>query len=196
VFYDASTNGEINKLFYNMKRRYYRELIDMCAERMKKSLLIAARTRQINLNDYVVTFAPRRDSNVIKYGFDQSEKLSKSLAKKLGLVHVATLENLGKREQKGLNKNERMQNAVSNYEYIDGSLKDYKNVIIVDDIMTSGATLYACAFLLFKNGATNVIPVAFAKDNYNAKGDKRNVKRNSKYNFTGAFKGFVRNGSQ
>jgi glycosyltransferase involved in cell wall biosynthesis len=39
--------------------------------------------------------------------------------------------------------------------------------------------------------ANGVIPVAFAKDNYKAKGDKRNVKRNSKYYFTRAIKNLV-----
>lgn len=191
VFYDASTNGDINKLFFTLKRRYDREIIDLCAQRMIKALLAISKSRGINLGEYVVTYAPRRDRSVNVYGFDQSRKLAKAIGKKLGVDVITTFENVGNKEQKGLNKTERLKNAQANYEFIEGSLKGNKKVILVDDIMTSGATFFACSFQLFKNGATDVIPVAFAKDNYKAKGDKRNVKRNSKYNFTRAIKNLV-----
>ena len=195
VFYDASTNGEINRLFTFLKRRYDREVIDLCAERMKRAVVGICKARGVDYRDYVVTFAPRRHKNVIKYGFDQSKKLAKCLSKKLGIKFITTFENVAKDEQKGLNKKERAINAQSSYVYKEGSLKEHKRVILVDDIMTSGATLYACAFQLYKNGATSVVPVTFAKDNYRVKGVKKNVKRNTKYHFARAVKGFMRNGS-
>ena len=196
VFYDASTNGEINKLFSYLKRRYDREVIDLCAERMKDRVKGVFHGRGLNYKDYVVTYAPRRHKNVLKYGFDQSKKLAKALAKKLGIRCISTFENIAKREQKGLNKKERAFNAQESYVYKDGSLKDYTRIILVDDIMTSGATMYACAFQLYKHGAESVVPVTFAKDNYKEKGVRKNAKRNTKYHFTGAIKGFMRNGSQ
>ena len=195
VFYDASTNGEINRLFTFLKRRYDREVVDLCAERMRRSVVGIFKARGIDYRDYVVTYAPRRRANVIKYGFDQSQKLAKSLSKKLGVKFITVFENAATEEQKGLNKRERALNAQTSYVYIDGSLKEHKKVILVDDIMTSGATLYACAFQLYKNGATSVVPVTFAKDNYKVKGVKKNVERNTKYNFARAVKGFMRNGS-
>lgn len=191
VFYDASTNGEINKLFSYLKRRYDREVIDLCAERMKRSVVGIFKARGISYNDYVVTFAPRRRKNVKEYGFDQSKKLAKALSKKLGIKCLTTFKNNAIDEQKGLNKRERAINAQSSYAYIEGSLSEHKKVILVDDIMTSGATLFACAFQLYKNGATSVVPVAFAKDNYKIKGAKKNVKRNTKYHFARAVKGFM-----
>ena len=195
VFYDVSTNGEINKLFSILKRRYDREVIDMCAERMKERLCVAFRVRGLNYKDYVVSYAPRRNKNINKYGFDQSKKLAKALARKLGLKYINTFENVAKQEQKGLNKKERAFNAQANYVYIDGSLKKNENIILVDDILTSGATMYACAFQLYKHGAKSVVPVTFAKDNYKEKGVRKNAKRNTKYYFAGAVKGFMRNGS-
>ncbi len=195
VFYDAEQNGEVNKVFYYLKRQYDRATVDFCTDRMKKSLLILAKKHKMNYSDFVVTYAPRSHKNIIKHGFDQSQKLAKSLAKKLGIKCVCMFENVGKCEQKKLNKKERAYNAQMSYEYKEGSLMDYKKVILVDDIMTSGATLYACAFQLYKNGATTVVPVTFAKDNYVKKGGKGNVKRSTKHNFARAIKGFVRNGA-
>lgn len=196
VFYDASTNGEINKLFSYLKRRYDRQVINLCAERMKDTLIGLYKGRGIGYNDYVVTYAPRRRKSVKKYGFDQSERLAKALANKLGIKCISTFKNVAKIEQKNLSKKERAYNAQGSYIFKEGSLKEYKNIILVDDIMTSGATLYACAFQLYKHGARSVVPVTFAKDNYRAKGVRKNVKRNTKYHFTRAIKGFVRNGSQ
>ncbi len=196
VFYDTGANGEINKLFTYLKRRYDRGVIDLCTERMKNNLVAMCKNRGIDYKEFAVTYAPRSRKNVRKYGFDQSKKLAQSLAKKLDIKVVKTFKNIGKTEQKGLNKQERARNAIETYKFIDGSIKENMKLFIVDDVMTTGATLFSCSFHLYKNGATSVVPVVFAKDNYNSKGDKNNVKRNSKYHFTRAIKGFVRNGSQ
>ena len=196
VFYDASTNGEISKLFYYLKRRYDREVIDMCAERMKSSVLGIFKKRGIDFSSYVVTYVPRRRKNVKKYGFDQSKKLAQALSKKLGIKCITTFDNIAKQEQKGLNKKERAYNAQTSLVYKPVSLQTNKNIILVDDIMTSGATLFACAFQLYKNGATSVVPITFARDNFRIKGVKKDVKRDTKHNFTGTAKGFVRNGTQ
>ena len=83
---------------------------------------------------------------------------------------ICTLVNVGETEQKGLSKDDRALNAAESYEYIENSIGENKNIFLVDDIMTSGATLYACAFHLYSAGALNVVPVVFAKDNYKTKG--------------------------
>lgn len=196
VLYNVSTNGEINKLFYGLKHKYDKGTVDFCAEKMKDEVIALFKSRGLNYSEYIVTYAPRSRKNLNKYGFDQSKKLAKSLAKKLGIECISTLNNKSKREQKGLNKKERADNAQKSYFYKKNSLKGNDNIILVDDIMTSGATMYTCAFQLYKQGAKSVVPVTFAKDNYKTKGVKKNVKRNTKYYFTGTAKGFVRNGSQ
>lgn len=196
VFYDAEANGEIGVLFKYLKRKYDREVIDMCTERMKRNLLLLCKYRNIDYKEFAVTYAPRSKRNVQKFGFDQSQKLAKSLAKKLKLKVVKTFINVGKTEQKGLNKSERAKNAFQNYEYINASMGENRKFFLVDDIMTSGATMYACAFQLYKNGADYVVPVVFAKDNYKSKGVLKNVKRNTKYHFAGVIKGALRNGTQ
>lgn len=189
-FYNGEENGEINELFKNLKWNYDGRVIDFCTDKMKESLLHLCRSRGVNYKDFVVTYVPRNERNVYKYGFDQSEKLAKSLAKKLGIGVIKTFENFGTKEQKKLNKKERVKNALEAYEYIEDSVGDHKRFFLVDDILTTGSTMLACSYQLFKNGVTEVVPVVFAKDNFKIKGDRRNVKRNTKYYFTRALKGF------
>ncbi len=196
VFYNAFENGIINLMFKHLKSVYDKQVIDFCTDWMMRSILVTAKSRGIDLSAYTVTYAPRSLTGVKKYGFDQSRLLALSLAKKLGLPFRVTLKNIGKCEQKGLNKRQRAKNAACSYEYVGGEASRGERFLLVDDIMTTGATMYACAMQLYKNGAQSVVPLVFAKDNYAIKGDRKNVKRNSKHHFTGAFKGVVRNGSQ
>ena len=191
VFYDVKENGNINQLFKYLKRNYDRQVIDFCTDKMKQAVLAIAKSRKLDFSDYFVTYTPRSKANVYKYGFDQSQKLAASLAKKLGLRFKPTFINVGKQEQKGLNKRERVQNAAQTYKFIEGSVSAGDKLLLVDDVLTTGATMYACALQLYKNGAESVIPVVFAKDNFVIKGDRKNVKRNSKHNFARAVKGFV-----
>lgn len=184
VFYNPGPDNDINKLFSILKKEYCKDVIKFCGELMAKSLLALAKARGIKLSEYAVTYAPRRSNNVLNYGFDQSKKLAGVIAKKLKLELITTVVNNSENEQKGLSKAERAKNAFQSYCYIDGSLKENKKLILVDDIITTGATMYACAYQLFKNGAAEVIPVAFAKDNYKV---KSNCKIKSKYKLKGKY---------
>ena len=117
-------------------------------------------------NSFAITYIPRRKSTKRYYSFDQSQKLAKALGKIINIPVFSCIENKGKREQKRLNKIERLENARKAYAMKKNAKIEYENIFLVDDIITSGASMKVCADLLYENGAKNVIPVAFAKDNY------------------------------
>ena len=200
VFYDNELSKEVRQMFFRLKHKYDKDLIDMCTTMMKKRVISLCYSRKINYKDFVVSYTPRRKDGIRDNGFDQSQKLAISLAKKLGIPIIRCFNNVGKAEQKGLNKSERVENALKSYEYIENSIGNYQNVFLVDDILTTGSTFFACSYLLYKNGVKNVIPVVFARDNYNSKskinGGNKNAKGNTKYYITRAIKGAFRNGTQ
>ena len=169
VFYDHIENREVNSLFSILKHNYDKEVIDFCTELMKRDLILMCKNRNIDYREYAITFAPRSRKNIFRNGFDQSQKLAKALAQKLNVKFVKAIQNVGSEEQKGLNKQERARNAIESYKFKENSIKESAKLFLVDDILTSGATLFACSFLLYKNGAKRVVPVVFAKDNYNFK---------------------------
>jgi predicted amidophosphoribosyltransferase len=72
--------------------------------------------------------------------------------------------NVGKKEQKTLTKLERMQNALQSFIPLDGINVEGKKFILIDDVITSGSTINACASLLKRMGAKSVVAVCFAKD--------------------------------
>ena len=171
VFYTSGNSDEANMLVFRLKYRRIKDVIDLCTEVMKDSLLETCRNRGINYKDYAVTYSPRRKSSKRKYMFDHAREMAKRLAKILEIDFVDALENIGTKEQKTLTYIERRKNAQSSYILKSNFKSKHKKYFLVDDIMTTGSTLVYCSRLLYEAGANEVIPVTYAKDNYKYKGD-------------------------
>lgn len=166
VFYNADTNNPINNIVYQIKQNGYYDAIDFCTDYIMKSLISVCKIHNINYSEYEITYPPRKKEGVIEYGFDHTERIARSLGKKLGLKVVNTIKNKGTESQKELEKQQRLKNAEESYDIITSAEVANKKFFIVDDIMTTGATLFACAKKLYANGASAVIPVTYAKDNF------------------------------
>jgi ComF family protein len=98
-------------------------------------------------------------------GFNQSLILARALAKKKKIpVNFSSL----KRHkftltQTGLNKAERKQNIKGAFEVSDKKNIAGKNVILIDDVYTTGATINECAKTLTKAGAQKVTVLTLAR---------------------------------
>ncbi len=165
VFYDAKSGLKLNGLLFNLKRDYDKSIINFCADKIVKNFLLLASRHSLDYKKFSVTYITRRDKGKRKYGFDHSRELAKAIAKRLDIKCERTIVNEGVVEQKILTKEERKANAKASYKfYKKADVKD-KSYILVDDIITSGATMKACANILKENGANIIVPVSFAKDN-------------------------------
>ena len=107
------------------------------------------------LNIDIITFSPRRASQIRYYGFDQSEELGKALSSKTGIPCKALLKRVGSsKAQKKLKYFQRLKNVKGKFvctEDVTG-----KKILLIDDVTTSGSTLNECAKMLKHNGATKV----------------------------------------
>jgi ComF family protein len=96
-------------------------------------------------------------------GFNQSLLLARSLSKDLG-IHLS-MDCLVKRRdtppQTGLGANERVKNLKNAFE-TRGDVAG-KRVILLDDVMTTGATVRECAKTLARAGAGEIIVVVLAR---------------------------------
>lgn len=111
----------------------------------------------------VVTYCPRSPRKVREKGTDQAERMARHLASRLGLPFVPMLARRDNAEQKTLDREERRRHASHSYHLRRGASVALKRVILVDDIVTTGASMAACTEVLLDGGALSVIGVAVAQ---------------------------------
>lgn len=101
----------------------------------------------------------------LRRGYNQSEKLSEALAELSGkeLVSDALIRVRRTRSQTRLTLEERKLNVAGAFKVKNPRRIHGRIVLLVDDVMTTGATLDACALTLKKAGAKKVLAYTFAR---------------------------------
>lgn len=140
-----------NALIYSLKRENRKDVLDFATTELSSAIKNSIE----NPENYIFTNVPRRRSAIIEYGIDQSELLAKSIAKELGGEYISILKSKAKREQKTLETAERFKNA-DFYIVKDIDLTG-RDVIIIDDIITTGASVAKAASFIRSLGAKNII---------------------------------------
>ena len=97
--------------------------------------------------------------------FNQSELLAKGLSLKLGLTchpnNLIKIKHLPPQSQ--LNKNQRALNIKGAFRVVDESLFKNKNILLIDDVFTTGCTLDECAKMILAGGAKGVSCLVVAR---------------------------------
>jgi len=120
-----------------------------------------------------ITFVPLTDKKKRKRGFDQAELLAKELALLLNLkVDKLFVKVKDGKTQKFSNFKERHENMIGMYAMTDVKLDKSDFVLIVDDIITTGATIDFCAGLC-ANKVNTVYAAAVARNKLK---EKANIK--------------------
>lgn len=107
------------------------------------------------MNADVIAFVPMSRKELRNRGFNQSELLAKNVAQRLNIpLYEALLKTKDTYQQKALTFKERAENlkgvfSVNGDAEIKAAIKD-KNVLLVDDVFTTGATADECAKVLLK----------------------------------------------
>lgn len=124
----------------------------------------------------VLTYVPMEKKQQYKRGYNQAEELCKELSKLSGVEMLPLLYKfMNTAAQHDTNGLKRQGNVLGIYEPYQERLGDIegKNILIVDDILTSGATLNEAAKTLLIFGAEKVYAATAA-------GRKREPKKNEK----------------
>jgi competence protein ComFC len=112
----------------------------------------------------LITWVPVSRARRRKRGYDQTELLCRACADELGEAPVCTLrKKLDTPAQSGLHdRAARAANTAGAYEPVEPERFAGLRVLLIDDIVTTGATLSECARVLRTAGAAEVVCAAFA----------------------------------
>ncbi len=159
-----SEDGRVTeRLIYAIKRDYDRALTDFLAERLARLIKEKIAIADGGTCDYVLTFPPRSEKNLRKYGFDHVELLCRRVSKLTGIRLERMLRRVGGTEQKTLDVMERNENAVSTLFLRRDADPSGKRFIVIDDVVTTGATVGYVSRLLKRGDAAEVRVISVAR---------------------------------
>lgn len=109
---------------------------------------------------------PLSNQRFMERGHNQAELLAEKLAKKVGLdfdkISLRRKVHIEKRRA-GMDRKSRLESVKNAFEVVTPKLIEGKNILLIDDVFTSGATVSNCAKILKKSGAEKVYVLTVAR---------------------------------
>ncbi len=163
--YEGPLRKAIQKLKYKWVSEIAKDLVDITVEYWaKNSPILLDQIKKDRGESWVVTSGPLHPRRQNWRGFNQSELLAKLFTQKLGLRY----ENLLKRirnttPQMKLLSHQRKQNIKNAFSLVNNEERTTINVLLIDDVWTTGSTLKECCYILKRGGAKNVWALTIAR---------------------------------
>lgn len=110
----------------------------------------------------LVTFVPSTRSARARRGFDHAELTSTLVAEMLGAPHARLFGEPRTHDQRALSRHERAENMGATLALLPG-VAPPKACLVVDDVCTTGATLYSAADALMRAGTETCYALTFAR---------------------------------
>lgn len=151
---------------------YYEEFAKELLNRLKfHRAVAAAKPVAISINetlpnvnqDMVLCPIPTVNSRVRMRGYDQALEITRYLLKISGLKSENLLVRRGKSRQVGSNRYDRFKHLENAFRVKNNSQIKNKDIILIDDVVTTGATIESAAKTLKKAGAKSVNAALFAQ---------------------------------
>lgn len=120
--------------------------------------------KNIKYKEYIITYVPLSKKSRKTRGFNQCEYIAKKIARDLSIEALEVLiKQKETKEQKKLKKDERYENIKNAFKIKKGiDVKNY-NIILIDDVTTTGATLQEAHKLLKKFDVKEIKLLTLAK---------------------------------
>jgi ComF family protein len=132
---------------------------------MGKQLARKMKEYQLPYEHALVMPVPLNDKKLIKRGYNQSAIIAEAMAEdlqiKMANENILRIKNT--ETQTAKNREERLHNMMQAFELRNGNKIEGKQIILVDDVLTTGATIEACAKVLLKVPGVQVAVVTVAR---------------------------------
>lgn len=134
--------------------------------------LLAEQVTRANWTPGVIAPVPLHKSREESRGYNQAAILGAHMAKCLGWDYAANslVRTRQTQSQVGLDRHERRENVRDAFTVASPEAFQDRDVILIDDVFTTGATLRECATAVHCNGALNVRAVVVGKAKYGSQG--------------------------
>ncbi len=147
-------DGVARQVLHGLKYRNRRGVAQQLARLMVRRLHVGA----VDL----VTWAPTSGSRARTRGYDQSELLARAVAREIGVPCRRLLYRTHGEQQTGHTRAERLHGVSFRSRSVRGSSRHSLRVLLIDDVVTTGATLVAARAALESAGVGSVVCVAAA----------------------------------
>jgi competence protein ComFC len=152
--------GTLKELIHSFKYKSKIALVDIFAELMIGH--IKDNPEIINVN--LVTTVPLHKTRLREREFNQSLIIADNIAKEFDLPVKNILEKTKKTGyQNELPRSERLTNLKNAFAICTATDIKGRDILLIDDVITTGATLNECADVLFSGGAKNVTCFTLAR---------------------------------
>lgn len=119
---------------------------------------------KVNTSEFdIITSVPASTRRQRQRGYNQAELIAKFLSRQLKLPYKRALGKLGHQRQVGTKRGQRLEQVKGTVYVLNSKKVADKRVLVVDDVVTTGATISECARVLKAAGAKSIWGLAVAK---------------------------------
>lgn len=149
--YSGSLKETLRRFKFSNKSSYYRALGKLLALKIQN-------TKQLDSFDVIVP-VPLHKSRQKHRGYNQAELMAEQIAKTLKIPCEKNLliKSVATNSQSMLKRTERLLNLEDAFMAVNDGLIADKNILLIDDIVTTGSTVNQCCKALKQVGAEKVI---------------------------------------
>ncbi len=158
---DPDAHAVRNTVLY-LKDHPSKRTFEQLARWLRDGLLAALEKSGCKREDAVIVYLPRSPKSRRRAGMDQARELAHALSRESGIACEAHLvRKRNTKQQKRLTRAQRQRNIQNALEVV-GEVRG-RTVILVDDVVTTGASMCAGSKLLRAAGAAHIIGVCIAR---------------------------------
>jgi len=154
----GSYQGVLRELIHLLKYHRVRAVAALLGRWLSE--IVAAQLAPEDLHSMVVVPVPLHPAKQRQRGFNQAELLAQAIVKRLRSEGVREARILRRRRptmsQTGLTREQRGLNVRGAFAAESARRVAGRNVLLVDDVLTTGATIFECSRVLLRAGATGI----------------------------------------
>lgn len=163
-FASSYENKIIKKLIHEFKYEpFVKDIAKILAQIMIIHIALLKKTKEIK--NFTLIPVPLYKSKLRHRGFNQSQELANELSEffKIPVLKNALIKIKNTENQAELSKEKREKNLKNVFSCPNPEIIKNKNILLVDDVFTTGATMEECASILKQSGALRVHGIVVAR---------------------------------